>query len=55
MDHRTFNEPIDKFIVLLRARRIQHLVDVRAIPRSRHNSQFNQESLSDRVKTESLS
>lgn len=48
-------KPIDEFITLLKAHRIQHLVDVRTIPRSRHNPQFNQESLSDSVKAEDLS
>lgn len=48
-------KPIGEFIALLKAHRIQHLVDVRIIPRSRHNPQFNRESLSDSVKTEGLS
>lgn len=38
--------PIDEFIILLQAHNIQRLVDVRTIPRSRHNPQFNTEQLS---------
>jgi uncharacterized protein (DUF488 family) len=36
---------IEDFIELLRAHRVKELVDVRTIPRSRHNPQFNQDSL----------
>lgn len=36
----------EEFIALLRAHRIEQLVDVRAIPRSRHNPQFAGEALS---------
>jgi len=41
--------PIDEFIALLKAHNIQRLVDVRTIPRSRHNPQFNTESLAHRI------
>jgi uncharacterized protein (DUF488 family) len=37
--------PIDAFIAILRAWGIARLIDVRTIPRSRHNPQFNAESL----------
>ncbi len=37
---------LDAFIDLLRAHGVQRLVDVRTIPRSRHNPQFNRETLS---------
>lgn len=37
--------PIEDFIALLQAHQIQLLVDVRTIPRSRHNPQFNRDSL----------
>lgn len=37
--------PIDGFIALLQAHGIRRLVDVRTIPRSRHNPQFNQDQL----------
>ena len=39
--------PIDEFIALLKAHTIQRLVDVRTIPRSRHNPQFNAQSLAN--------
>src|SRR5215469_15315958 len=38
--------PIGAFIDLLRAHGVQRVVDVRTIPRSRHNPQFNREMLS---------
>jgi uncharacterized protein (DUF488 family) len=37
--------PIDGFIRLLRGAGIERLVDVRSVPRSRHNPQFNSETL----------
>lgn len=37
--------PLDKFIEILLAHHITRLVDIRTIPRSRHNPQFNRESL----------
>lgn len=37
--------PIDEFISLLNAHDIQQLVDVRTVPRSRYNPQFNAEAL----------
>ncbi len=36
---------LDDFVALLRAYGIERLVDVRTIPRSRHNPQFNREIL----------
>ena len=38
--------PIDEFIGLLRAHQISLLVDVRTVPRSRYNPQFNTDRLS---------
>lgn len=38
---------IERFLQLLRAHGVKHLVDVRTIPRSRHNPQFNQDALRD--------
>ena len=38
--------PIDVFIRLLKAHGVQRAVDVRTIPRSRHNPQFNRVQLS---------
>ena len=37
--------PADEFVALLAAHAIRRLVDVRTIPRSRHNPQFNADSL----------
>jgi uncharacterized protein (DUF488 family) len=38
--------PQRDFIALLKAHEVERLVDVRTIPRSRHNPQFNREQLS---------
>ena len=35
-----------EFIQLLKAHQVQRLVDVRTVPRSRHNPQFNRSALS---------
>ena len=37
--------PVEEFIELLRAHDIEQLVDVRTIPRSRHNPQYGQDQL----------
>src|SRR5947207_4050470 len=37
--------PIERFIALLRAYGIERLVDIRTVPRSRHNPQFNDTAL----------
>ncbi len=37
----------DRFILLLKAHEVARVVDVRTIPRSRHNPQFNKETLPD--------
>lgn len=39
--------PIDEFVKLLKAHRIERLVDVRTVPRSRHNPQFNADALAE--------
>jgi uncharacterized protein (DUF488 family) len=39
--------PIDEFIRLLEAHGVQRVVDVRTMPRSRHNPQFNRDQLSE--------
>jgi uncharacterized protein (DUF488 family) len=38
--------PIAEFVHLLKAHRVERLVDVRTVPRSRHNPQFNRDQLS---------
>jgi uncharacterized protein (DUF488 family) len=39
------NRPIEDFIGLLWANEVAQVIDVRTIPRSRHNPQFNLDSL----------
>jgi uncharacterized protein (DUF488 family) len=39
------NRPLEVFLDLLARNRIDHLLDVRTVPRSRHNPQFNQDAL----------
>ena len=39
------NRTLEDFLELLAAHRVKLLVDVRTVPRSRHNPQFNRESL----------
>ena len=40
------NRTLEEFVDLLRAHGIERVIDVRTIPRSHHNPQFNRESLS---------
>lgn len=42
--------PIDKFLKILEAHSITVLVDIRTVPRSRHNPQFNSDALRDSLK-----
>jgi uncharacterized protein (DUF488 family) len=37
--------PIEKFLALLRAHGVEQLIDIRTIPKSRRNPQFNREEL----------
>ena len=39
------NRPLDAFVDLLRSNEIVHVLDVRTVPRSRHNPQFNRDAL----------
>jgi uncharacterized protein (DUF488 family) len=39
------NRPLDALIAMLRAHGVEVLVDVRTVPRSRYNPQFNRETL----------
>lgn len=39
------NRPLEEFLTLLDAHGVRTLVDVRAFPQSRHNPQFNRDSL----------
>jgi len=45
---------LDDFIGILRAHGVARVVDIRTIPRSRHNPQFNQETLSERLKESAI-
>ena len=40
----------EDFLDLLRAHRIERIIDIRSIPRSRHNPQFNREILSTKLR-----
>jgi len=46
--------PIESFMAVLRAYGIERLVDIRTIPRSRHNPQFNEAALAASVQVERL-
>jgi uncharacterized protein (DUF488 family) len=46
--------PIERFIALLRAYDIERLVDIRTVPRSRHNPQFNDSVLAKSLTAEHL-
>lgn len=46
--------PIADFIELLQAHEVCRLVDVRTIPRSRHNPQFSQENLAASLQAEGI-
>lgn len=48
------NRPPEEFLRLLRTYGVELLVDVRTIPRSRHNPQFNRESLSATLAAEHI-
>ena len=39
--------PLDEFLSLLQANGVTRILDVRTVPRSRHNPQFNRETLPD--------
>jgi hypothetical protein len=46
--------PIAEFVALLRAHGVDRLVDVRTVPRSRHNPQFNGDELAASLAAESI-
>ena len=48
------NLPLEAFLALLQAYGIERLVDIRTIPRSRHNPQFNDTALASSLKTRHL-
>jgi uncharacterized protein (DUF488 family) len=44
------NHLIDEFLALLKSHNVKRLVDVRTIPKSRHNPQFNRDALAASVR-----
>src|SRR2546423_9185371 len=44
--------PIERFVALLRTYGIERLVDIRTVPRSRHNPQFNDTALAGTLAAE---
>ncbi len=46
--------PQGEFIKILRSYEIKTLVDIRTIPKSRHNPQFNKDSLEDALRDEAI-
>lgn len=44
------NRPIEAFIDLLRENRVDRIIDIRTVPRSRHNPQFAQQALARSLK-----
>jgi hypothetical protein len=46
--------PIEEFIELLRQHGVERLVDIRTIPRSRHNPQFNGDALARSLRAEHI-
>lgn len=49
------NRPLDTFLDLLQRNSIVHLLDVRTVPRSRHNPQFNKDALPTSLNTIQIS
>ena len=47
--------PLEEFVALLKAHGIEQLIDVRTIPRSRHNPQFNGETLPANLRAAGIS
>ncbi|HLY47213.1 MAG TPA: DUF488 domain-containing protein [Stellaceae bacterium] len=46
--------PIERFIALLHIYGIKRLADIRTVPRSRHNPQFNSDALGHALKSENI-
>lgn len=49
------NRPLDTFVDLLRSNGVVRVLDVRTVPRSRHNPQFNQDALPTSLETFQIS
>jgi uncharacterized protein (DUF488 family) len=48
------NYPFDKFVEMLKAHEVQVVADVRTIPRSRHNPQFNTDIITVALKANGI-
>lgn len=46
--------PVDEFIDIVRAHDVQGVVDIRTVPKSRHNPQFGQDQLAESLNTVAL-
>ena len=46
--------PIERFVALLRAYCIERVADIRTVPKSRHNPQFNGDALAAALKAEKI-
>ena len=46
--------PIERFIVLLKTYGVERLVDIRTVPRSRYNPQFNSVKLGEALSAENI-
>lgn len=46
--------PLDEFIAMLRGHNVTPVADVRPVPRSRHNPQFNRDTLPNALKAAGL-
>lgn len=49
------NRPLDIFLELLQANEIAHVLDVRTVPRSRYNPQFNRDTLAEALNAAGIS
>ncbi len=47
-------QSLPEFVELLRAHGVKRVVDVRTVPRSRHNPQFNREALPEALRREGI-
>jgi uncharacterized protein (DUF488 family) len=45
---------LEAFLKLLKAHQVSRIVDVRSIPRSRHNPQFNRDTLAPKLRSASI-
>ena len=48
------NRPIEEFLGLLKVHQVEQIADVRTIPKSRHNPQFNQDALARELATQGI-